>query len=378
MKPDIGTYFELADSVAARKQASLSFLNFRGSDVEQWRTQARAKVLELMAFNPEPCPMNATVDDIREEDGLVIESISYNLGYGPRARGFFLRPAGATGRLPAVVALHDHGAFKWFGKEKIAPVKDEPPILREFKERFYGGRSWAAELARRGFAVLVVDLFVFGSRKFAVESLPEEFAAGFRGLEPGSREYIEAYHAFAYAHEELLARTLFAAGTTWPGIYTYEDRRSVDYLLTREEVDPERIACGGLSLGGLRTIFLAGLDARIRVAVGVGFMSTWRALLYNHIKCHSWIVYVPRLPDYLDLPDVISLRVPAPLMVQYDEDDELFTLEGQREADAKIAAIYEKSGHPDHYRGCFYPGPHKFDLQMQEEAFSWFERWLKG
>ena len=376
MKPDIGTYFDLADSVAAKKQTSLSFLNFKGAEIEQWRMLARAKAYELMAFNPEPAPMNATVDGVREEDGLVVESISYDLSYGPRMHGFFLRPAETDGPLPAVIALHDHGGFKWFGKEKITAIEYEPPILTEFKELCYGGTSWATELAKRGFAVLVTDLFLWGSRKVTVESLPDELIEGLRGLEPDSREYIDAYNDFAREHEHILAKTFFAAGTTWPGIFSYEDRYSIDYLLTRSEVDPERIGCGGLSGGGLRTIFLAGLDPRIKVGVCSGLMSTLRGLLFNHILCHTWMLYVPRLLDYLDFPDLISLRVPAPLMVQHNDEDELFSLEGQKDADSKIAAIYEKSGHPGNYKGNFYPGRHKFDLPMQEDAFAWFERWL--
>jgi len=377
MRPDIGTYYELVDSVAGRISPKLSFLNYRGADLEAWRARARAKVHELMAFDPEPVPLNPRVESSWEDGELVVEKISYDLPYGPRTEGFFLYPKGSGGKLPAVVALHDHGGFKYFGKEKIVAVPDEPEVLREFKEECYGGRSWATELARRGFAVLAVDLFLWGSRKVGVDSLPEEFGRRFEGLREGSREYIEEYNRFAGEHEHLIAKTLFATGTTWPGVFSWEDRRSVDCLLTRPEVDPERIGCGGLSGGGLRTIFLAGLDPRIRCAVCVGFMSTFRELLFDHIKCHTWMLYLPLLPRYLDLPDLIALRVPEPLMVQYDEKDPLYTLKGQMEAHQKLKAIYEKAGCPEAYEGRFYLGPHKFDREMQEDAFGWFERWLK-
>jgi hypothetical protein len=71
--------------------------------------------------------------------------------------------------------------------------------------------------------------------------------------------------------------------------------------------------------------------------------------------------------------------------VQYDTEDPLWTLEGQKKADGKIRAAYEKMGAShggprdaaDHYRGMFYPGPHKFDRAMQKDAFDWFDRWLK-
>jgi hypothetical protein len=64
-------------------------------------------------------------------------------------------------------------------------------------------------------------------------------------------------------------------------------------------------------------------------------------------------------------------------MVQYDSEDELFSFEGQQEADRKIGEIYGKMGHRNNYVGKFWPGPHKFDVEMQEEAFHWFEKWLK-
>jgi dienelactone hydrolase len=319
------------------------------------------------------------VDSKYEYGSLIIEEISYDMPYGPRVRGLFMHPKyrSTDEKMPAVVALHDHGGFKYFGKEKIAAIPNEPPILHEFKKECYEGRSWATELAKRGFAVLAVDAFLFGSRKIPVESLNEEMQKQFKDLEPGSREYIEKYNNLAAELEHIVAKTIFAAGSTWPGIFAYEDRRSIDYLLTRPEVDPSRIGCGGLSGGGLRTIFLAGLDPRIKCAVCIGFMSTFHEMLRNHIKCHTWMLYVPHLPRFLDMPDLISLHAPAPLMVQYNMDDELYTLEGQKKADQKIKQIYEKMGFPNNYCGKFYPGPHKFDVEMQEDAFKWFEKWLK-
>ncbi len=377
LRPDIGTYYDLAEAEAARHEASLSFLNYAGDDVEAWRVQARAKVHELLAYTPPACPLDARTLSQREENGVLTETISYQQPYGPRTEGFFLWPAKAKGRLPVVLALHDHGGFKYFGKEKNTAIPNEHESLQRHKQGYYGGRSWGTELARRGFAVLSIDIFPFGSRKVAVDSLPDHQQARFAGLEPGAKDYIDAYNAFAGEHEQMLAKTLFVAGTTWPGIFIYEDRRSMDYLLTRPEVDPERIGCGGLSGGGLRTIFLAGLEDRIRCGVCVGFMSTHREFLYDHLGSHTWMIWAPHLSRYLDLPDVIALRAPAPLMVQCTEQDRLFTPKGMHAASDKIAAIYAKMGRPERYRGCFYPGPHKFDVEMQEEAFAWWEKWLK-
>ncbi len=47
-------------------------------------------------------------------------------------------------------------------------------------------------------------------------------------------------------------------------------------------------------------------------------------------------------------------------------------------ADENLKAVFKKAGAADRYRCSFYPGPHKFDLEMQSEAFDWFDKWLKA
>ena len=64
-------------------------------------------------------------------------------------------------------------------------------------------------------------------------------------------------------------------------------------------------------------------------------------------------------------------------MVLNDIEDQLFTMPEMERADRKLSAVFEKAGASDRYRCSFYPGPHKFDLEMQKEAFGWFARWLK-
>ena len=380
MKPDLGIYYEMLDQIATTKP-SLSFLSKEWPKVDEWRRQARSKVLELLAFDPPNVPFNSRVESKEEQDGIVREEVSYDMPYGPRTHGFFLYPREHQRKMPAVVALHDHGSFFYFGKEKIVATHNEPKILSEFKQKNYGARSWATELAKRGFAVLATDVFLWGSRRIPIESVNEEFQKLFEGVEYGSDEYIRRYNEFWEINECLMVvDTILNAGTSWPGIYSHEDRRSVDYLLTREEIDPTRIACGGLSGGGLRSIFLTGLDARIRCGFCVGFMTTVRGILRNHIRCpplgHGLLIYAPQLFRFLDLPDIISLHAPSPLMVQYNVEDEFFTLDGQREANQKLSDVYSRQGYHSNYLGKFYPGVHKFDAVMQGEVFNWLEEHL--
>ncbi len=377
MQSDIGVYQELADAVLAQGPPALSYLARDWPEPDAWRVEARAKLLELLAFRPRPVPLAPRLVRRVERDGLEIEEVAWDVGYGPACEAWVLKPKGARGRLPAVLALHDHGGFKYYGKEKIAETDHAYPLTAEHRERAYGGIPWANALAREGFLVLVHDTFTFGSRAVPVESLTPKYRDRFGGRAPGSPDYIRVYNAFAAEHEHVLAKSLFTAGTTWPGVFAYEDRRAVDYLHTRSDVDPERLGCGGLSGGGLRTVLLAATDSRIRAALPVGFMSTWQDFLRDRVYTHTWMLYIPHCARYLDFPDLLTLHAPKPAMVQYDEDDPLYTLEGQRDADRRLAAVWEKIGARAAYAGRFYPGGHKFDAPMQRDAFQFFARELR-
>ena len=72
----------------------------------------------------------------------------------------------------------------------------------------------------------------------------------------------------------------------------------------------------------------------------------------------------------------VYLEAPSPMLVQYLRDDALFPLCGMRAADRRLGELYERAGRPGAYVGEFYAGGHRFDLAMQESAFTHLARWL--
>lgn len=377
----IGTYGEWAASLA-KNIPSLSFRQTKWTNVKTWQKEALAKTNELM-FKPDMGKTPAvTVEKKYAYDGLDIEELSWQLPYGRPTKAYFLKPQGAQKPLPAILALHDHGGNKYFGKRKIVRLADDMhPLLVEHQEHYYGGKAWANELAKRGYAVLVHDAFAFESRRV----LYEEVAGYTYGplktdsktdADPEKTENIQAYNAWAGEHEHVMSKSLFCGGTTWPGVVLAEDQVALDILSNRSDVDKNRIGCAGLSGGGLRTAYLGGLDARIKCAVCVGFMSTWDDFTLNRSFTHTWMLYVPLLPNYLDFPEVLGIRAPLPTMVQNNNDDDLFTLPEMKKADTILREIFVKAGAGDKYQGKFYDGEHKFDEPMQKDAFEWFDKWL--
>ncbi len=378
MEPNmIGAYGPWAAGLA-KDPPNLSFRGPKWQDVEKWRPVARKRMKELLAQADSGGVPEVTVDEQFIYDGLHIERLSWQLPYGPRTEAVFLKPAAAKGPLPGVLALHDHSGNKYFGKRKVTQTADERhPMMAEHHEKMYEGRPWANALAKRGYAVLAPDVFTFGSRRVLLENVPLNIRQGITSPDSEDVSFIKAYNIWAKEHESILAKSLFSAGTTWPAVFLADDQRALDVLCARQDVNADRVGCGGLSGGGLQTVFLGGMDSRIKAAVCVGLMTTWRDFLLNRSKNHTWMIYVPHLPHDLDFPEILGLRAPLPTLVLNNSEDPLFTLPEMNRADRILKEIYDKAGSPDHYKCSFFPGGHKFDCDMQEEAFGWFDRWLK-
>jgi dienelactone hydrolase len=132
----------------------------------------------------------------------------------------------------------------------------------------------------------------------------------------------------------------------------------------------------GLSGGGCRAALLHGTCEHVAAAGVVGMMTTHAALFDHLVANHTWMFFPPGLAARGDWPDVAAARAPAPLLVQFNRDDDLFTAEGMQAADQRLAARYAQAGAPEAYVGEFYDGPHKFDCAMQRSAFAHLERWL--
>ncbi|MFN3323846.1 MAG: alpha/beta hydrolase family protein [Bryobacteraceae bacterium] len=374
----IGAYGEWA-AQTMQDPPRLSFRQPMFRDVNAWRPVARARFHETLLGPGGAATPAAVLQHRFDFDGLTIEHLQWQLPYGPPTEALVLKPAGATGRLPGVVGLHDHGGNKYFGLRKITRIsKDQHPLMVRHQERYYSGFAWANELARRGYVVLVHDTFTFGSRRMRWADLPANIRNNMVESDPESEDEIQRYNQFAAAHEHLIAKSLFSAGLTWPGLFVFDDQRALDYLASRPDVDPTRLGCCGLSGGGLRTVMLTGADERIRCACCVGMMTTWRDYLLNKCHTHTWMCYVPALPRDLDYPEVLGLAAPNPVLVLNNRQDALFTLPEMERADRILTEVYKKAGAPDRYRASFYDGPHKFDSDMQSEAFAWFDRWLKA
>lgn len=373
--PDLGTHWDIFRRLSADCVPEMSFLNDAYNDPGAWSEQARRVLHAEFHYPPDPGPLDGETVERTDCGEFVRERVEYTATAGVRVAMYVLMPKDVKKPAPGIVALHDHGGFYLWGKEKLVGIEPVHPALQAFKDRYYGGNNLADELARRGYAVAVPDMMHWGERGMYFESDPERIRH--RTIDV-TEDDIAAFNARSWAHEEIIGRTALVCGTTWSGIITADDRRAAEYLLSRPEVDEERVGCIGLSLGAVRSMFLGALHPKVRASVAVCWMAEYQQMVRNNVR---WAIgftkLVPGLYGQLDWPDLAGLHWPGTLMTVNGLKDELYPLEAAKDAVTKIERIFEKMGATDRYEGVFFDGPHEFNTEMQARAFEFLERSLK-
>ena len=298
-------------------------------------------------------------------EGVAITEISWDVGWGPRTQAYLLTPEGVTTPLPGALFLHSHDDVKEFGKEKlVAGGVELPEHLQWVKRDHYGNQAPANELAKRGFAVLAFDAFMWGSRRFPEAVMPSRLKEVL-----GSDDY----ELLSVMHESMsLSKYLSLFGATLAGLLNFDDRVALAVAHSLPEIS-DSISAVGLSGGGCRAIYLHATTSsvQLRATVCVGAMSTYESMLESHVAPHSWMFFPHDLASVSDWPGVAMIGAPKPLYIQYCGNDQLFTPAGMKTADNLISAHYSKNA--AEYRGDFYPVKHSFTAAMQKDAFDWMK-----
>lgn len=370
----LGNQYPLLKRIKEESPKSLAYLKVRPIDLEAWKHEARGKIFELMHYQPKPCDPQAQILEKADKGDYIREYLRFHTTPDIEVSAYFLYPKSTKFPVPGVVALHDHGGFYYFGKEKILEIENENPILTKYRGDYYAGLSYPITLARNGYAVIIIDMFYFGERRLILDS----------DLEQGTNDWSKKEGPEAIARintrngqlECWVDRNVQHAGITWGGLLCWDDIRTVDYLETRPEVDAKRIACVGLSVGGWRTNFLAGLDSRIKASCVAGWMTSFDPFVPWFVSYSIPAGNLPGMYDYLDYPDIGSMTMPSPMMVVHGTWDALFPPEGVEEAFRNLTGCYQAIGKPERFTTFSFPGPHSFPARAQQLMLDWFSRWV--
>jgi len=344
-----------------------------GGNHGEWSEQAREFLMERLHYTLPPVDLNSETLDKYETDYFICEKIEFNTTPWFRVPGYFYTPKNVSLPAPALLVLHEWGGPMLFGADRICGKPVHPAIVSHRAETT-SGRPLADWYASQGYAVIVIDAYHFGRRApRGLNGLPESY-------DPSAldEETLKKYDTYTRDVLYLGVRELNWAGTTWAGLNFGDDSRCVDYLLSRKEVDADRIGCTGLSGGGWRTNFIAALEPRVKATVTVGWMTTGDTQqAYNINGAIGTFCLLPGVWNRMDIPDLISMAAPKACMVVSGTEDILFPPSGQKEAANQIEKAFSWAGCTDKFSHFTPAKPHCYDKDIQEEALRWFDRHLK-
>lgn len=340
---------------------------------------SRSRPLAAVLGVPAP-PSALQVSELWEEShhGVTSTALSWQLGFGPATRAWLVRPQGATGTLPGVLALHCHGGDKFTGAARLLEFpENREPGADPNRHELYDGRAVATDLAREGFAVLAHDTFAWGSRRFPLDNPPWRTAQAMAArraqwrLAGHTPSNAQEYNAAAGIHEDTVAKAAGMLGSSLAGTVAHDDLAALQVLAGRPSVDASRLGCVGFSGGGGRAVILAALSPLIRSYAVTAMMTTFESLFPAYLDAHSWLLQSPGLASLGEWPELTALSH-ATLLAQFGLSDPLFPAEGMRAANTILDQVHAAGS----YRGSFWPVGHEFTRDMQREVFGFLHETL--
>jgi cephalosporin-C deacetylase-like acetyl esterase len=305
-----------------------------------------AELWKMLGGPLDKTPLNARVTGTVERPGYRIEKLTFESRPRLYVTANLYVPSG-TGRHPAILGPLGHST---------------------------NGKAWPSyqklfsNLARKGYVVLAYDPFGQGERIEYPGTRPGQSALG-----GGTSE-----HEYAGRRLILLGAN-FGLFRAWDGI------RGIDYLLTRAEVDPDRIGCCGQSGGGTLTQFLAALDSRIRVAVVS--MGNTENLAQADVEPPGSADdaeqnIVPALARGIDRADLLYAFAPKPLLMGITLHDAGHTyspeyVSGSRDLFDEYKRAYGLFDAGDRVSLQATTVSHGYVYEMRRATYAWFNRWFE-
>ncbi|MEQ1854757.1 MAG: acetylxylan esterase, partial [Chthoniobacteraceae bacterium] len=309
------------------------------ASVAEWETTRlawRRQLAEMLGLDPMPArtPLNVVKTGEVQGDGFIVENLHYQSMPGLYVTANLYRPAKAEGRLPAILYVCGHANV----------VKDGVSLGNKTGYQHHG--EW---FARHGYVCLVIDTVQLGE---------------IRG---------EHHGTYSKGRWWWMSRGYTPAGVeAWNGI------RGLDYLVSRPDVDPERLGVTGRSGGGAYSWWVAALDDRVKVAAPTAGITTLRNhVIDGAVEGHCDCMFFVNTYRW-DFDKVAALVAPRPLLILNTDKDTIFPLDGVVSVYSGTRRIYKALGAEAKIGLQIAEGPHKDTQPLNEGAFHWFERWLKG
>ncbi|MGI6609068.1 MAG: alpha/beta hydrolase family protein [Limnochordia bacterium] len=316
---------------------------FDAEELNAYIADIRSRFRTLLRLpNVEREPLSARTTGVVIRDGYRIEKVIFESRPSFLVTANLYLPTDVCGPLPGV--LHPLG-HTWNAK------------AGETYQRV------AVTLVKNGFAVFSYDPIGQGERIQYWDPLRE-----------CSSIVARASNSAVAEHEYAGIQSLLT-GVSMGGLMVWDGMRALDYLLSRPEIDPERIGCTGVSGGGTNTSYLMALDERIRVAAPICYITKRQRWLARNEYADAEQVQDDVIKEGIDHTELCIATAPRPLLIGTSTED-FFPMEGALESAEQARQAYALLGVSDRVQTVVAEGQHGF-LPVHRVAVSdWFRQWL--
>jgi len=279
---------------------------------QEWKERqklAEGKLSDIIGPFPEKTPLNAKIISVIQKDGYRIEKIVYESFPGSYVTGILYVPEKVKGKVPAILNVIGHNQ-------------------ESFRNELY--------------QVINYNLVMKGIMVFAIDP-------------PGQGEHVQNFDTkvnfssvgYSVVEHNYFGNYAFLSGYSCAKYFIWDGIRAIDYLVSRKDVDPERIGMTGWSGGGTVTNFVAAFDKRVKVAIPCSWANANKRLLETKAASDAEPTLYHSFKMGVGVEDLIELRAPKPTMLVFVSRDEYLSLQGARETYAEAKKAFTALGAAD-------------------------------
>ena len=329
MQEYLSTKVAAAQKMAELRQAKLT----TKAEAEAHVQAIRGLIQQSFGPFPERTPLKPRVTRVIERDAYRIENVIFESRPEFLVTGNLYVPKGHKFPLPGVVGSCGHSAN---GKAAEAY------------------QSFAQGLARQGYVVLIFDPIGQGER---IQYLDDDHSKSTVGV--GVSEHLLG------GNQQFLIGEFFGSWRAWDGM------RALDYLLTREEVDPKHVGITGNSGGGTMTMWLSGVEPRWTMSAPSCAVTTFRRNFENELPADTEQCPPLALKLGLDHGDFLAAMAPKPVVILAAEQD-YFDARGSTETWQRLKKLWGLLGAEQNIRLFIGPNEHGYTQPNREAMYSFF------
>lgn len=260
--------------------------------------------------------------EVVHPDGYLLETWSMDLNGEERVPVYVAKPRKIKGPAPLVLVNHSHGGMYEMGKKELITPS-----------HYLQSPSYAKTLTDQGYIAACIDMWGFGDRQ--------------------------------RKETEMVKEMLWRGKVVW-GMMLYDNMRCLDVLLEREDIDSERVAAVGMSMGAMQSWWLAAVDERVKLVVDMGGQVDAQTLLnQRYLDKHNFYYYVPGFLKYFTTFDIQKRIAPRKRLCLVGSHDGNCPLEGVKILDEALKAAYQEAGVPENWQTILFGCGHKETAEMR-------------